>query len=151
MAAPLRLAPKFIDIDRDAFRLTVWRMKRGHYGRERRYEIATGRVGRQTPPGAYFIEGRARKPDWLIPDRPEYTELREKWQPQEHIVPFEHSDNPFTGGFLSLSGGQGLGIHGTKADPQVGTQASAGCIRMDTAPLLDLWRRVADHTPVFIH
>lgn len=150
MTAPLRLVPKLIKIDRAAFRLTLWRMKGSHYTVERRYPIAVGKVGSATPADAYFVDDKTPVPDWFIPDDPDYAAFREDWKDRGYVVPFDDPLNPFAGAFISLSGGGGYGIHGTRFDPQLGTRASHGCIRVTTVAARDLYRLVGKGTPVLI-
>jgi hypothetical protein len=45
------------------------------------------------------------------------------------VLPFDDERNPFAGGFIDLGGTDGVGIHGTKFDPALGTKASHGCVR----------------------
>lgn len=91
--------------------------------------------------------GRSRTPDWKAPD----------WSNEAgKIFRFADSKNPFAGGFISLGGhpstnGDGVGIHGTKFDPALGTRASHGCIRMAVPDLLDLWDRVPDGAGVTVY
>ena len=141
----LRLAPKLITIDRSRFRLTLWKMKGNNYVRARRYLIAVGAVGNTTPTGMYFAVAKSREPDWDNPATDEYDP-----------IPFEDPRNPFFGGFISLGGNpkeaaSGVGIHGVKFDPKLGTRASHGCIRMANEDILDIYDRVDLGTPVFIH
>jgi lipoprotein-anchoring transpeptidase ErfK/SrfK len=145
----LRLTPKIITIDRSRFILVLWRMKGNHYIRAHRYSIAVGAIGHTTPTGMYFVSARSRTPDWRAPD----------WAPEEiagTVLPYEDPRNPFYGGFIALGGNhkeaaEGVGIHGVKFDPQLGSRASHGCIRMDDAGILDLYDRADIGTPTFIH
>jgi lipoprotein-anchoring transpeptidase ErfK/SrfK len=94
----------------------------------------------------YFIDVKNRTPDWLAPDA--------DWVPAEmrgKIIPFEDPINPFAGGFISFDKPRGLGFHGTKFEPQVGTMASHGCIRMVTEDLVNFYYKVAIGTPVFVY
>lgn len=142
---PLRLAPTIVTVDRDRFRATLWKMKGNEYRKVKRYPIAVGAKGHTTPPGMYFINNKSRTPDWLAPNA--------DWVAPEDrgkILDFKNPKNPFAGGFISF-GGEGVGFHGTKFDPKLGTRASHGCIRMTTPDLLDLYGRVGKGTPVFVH
>jgi len=133
-------------IDREKFSLSLFRLdSKGVYRREK-YGIAIGKIGDATPSGVYYIDAKTRKPAWLIPEHPDYPE--EIWHT---IVPFDSDNNPFAGGFLSLSGGEGVGIHGTKFDPKLGTRASHGCIRVATETIEKIYSRVPLGTPVVIY
>jgi lipoprotein-anchoring transpeptidase ErfK/SrfK len=146
MASPLRIAPIIVTIDRERFRLTLWKMKRNRFVRKHRWEIAVGAVGHDTPAGMYFVSGKSRTPDWLAPDS--------DWVPVEmrgKVFPIDNPHNPFEGGFISLGGSDGVGIHGVKFDPQLGTRASHGCIRMATDSFLRIYDALPMGTPVFIY
>jgi L,D-transpeptidase ErfK/SrfK len=132
-------------VERDRFRLERWEQQGSHYERTGRWPIALGRAGTATPRGVYLVDGRSRTPDWKAPNS--------EWVPFEDrgvIFEFENPRNPFEGGFISLSGGEGIGIHGTKFDPEVGTRASHGCIRMRTPDLLKIYEDCEVGTVVVI-
>ena len=132
-------------IDREGFTLYLFRLDRlGIYRREK-FPIAVGKVGSATPSGAYFIDAKTRTPDWLVPKDEDYDPAL--WHT---VIPFESPENPFKGGFLSISGGEGVGIHGTKFDPRLGTRASHGCIRMAVGDFERIYYRVPLGTPVII-
>jgi lipoprotein-anchoring transpeptidase ErfK/SrfK len=141
---------RIVVVDRDAFRLRVyaWSERRNRFRREATYRIAVGAVGYATPEGPYVVTGRSREPDWLAPS----------WADPDvagKVIPFQDPRNPFAGGFVSLGGhpstdGDGVGFHGTRFDPQLGTRASHGCVRMDVDDLLDLWDRVPVGTNVYV-
>lgn len=138
-----------VEIDRDRFRLRIYRWHPGkkRYVRDATYKVAIGAVGYETPTGPYKVMGRSRTPDWRAPDWSEYG---------GQIFKFTDARNPFDGGFIALGGhpstkGDGVGLHGTKFDPQLGTRASHGCIRMAVPDLLDLWDRVPDGADVTVY
>src|SRR4051812_18477282 len=142
---PLRLVPTLITVDRTLFRAVLWKMKGNEYRRAKRYLIAVGAEGHTTPAGMYFVNNKSRTPDWRAPDA-EWVAPEDRGK----IFHFEDSKNPFAGGFISI-GGDGVGFHGTKFDPKLGTRASHGCMRMDTQDFLGLYGRVSQGTPVFIY
>lgn len=120
-------------------------MKGNAYVRERNYDVAIGSIGHATPAGVYLVNSKSRTPSWKAPDA--------DWVPVEMrgvVYPFEDPHNPFEGGFISI-GGEGVGIHGTKFDPLLGTRASHGCIRMAVPDFLNVYDRIAVGTPVFIY
>lgn len=144
--APLRLTPVIIAVNRDKFSTKVYKMKANQYVLAKNYLIALGQEGHTTPAGMYFVNGKNTKPDWLAPDA--------EWVPFEmrgQIYPIESEHNPFAGGFISIANTEGVGFHGTKFDPQLGTRASHGCIRMSVDDLLDLYKRAPIGAPVFIY
>jgi lipoprotein-anchoring transpeptidase ErfK/SrfK len=146
VAAPVRKVPKIITIDKDKFELRLWRIVGPRYQTELKRMVALGQIGNETPPGMYFIDVKNRKPDWRAPNSDWVApEMRGK------IVPFASEKNPFAGGFISFDSQRGLGIHGTKFDPQLGTLASHGCVRMAVDDLVDLYNKVSVGTPVFVY
>lgn len=142
------IAPKVLTVDREKFELTLWRRGwRNQYYPELRRRVALGQIGHETPTGMYWVQSKTHTPDWLAPDA--------DWVPEDlrgKIIPFEDPHNPFDGGFIALAGPEtGIGIHGTKFDPAIGTAASHGCIRMIVPDLLNLYSKVAVGTPVFLY
>jgi lipoprotein-anchoring transpeptidase ErfK/SrfK len=137
----------FVLIDRENFKLRLYRRSVKRPGRyiTIAYRIAVGRVGDATPAGLYYVDAMNREPAWKIPEHEDY--YPGSWG---MIIPFESPENPFAGGFISLSGGEGIGIHGTKFDPKLGSRASHGCIRMATDELDQIWSRVEIGTPVLV-
>jgi lipoprotein-anchoring transpeptidase ErfK/SrfK len=138
-----------VEVDRDRFRLRVyrWDSEKRRYVRTASYKVAVGAVGYATPPGPYRIMARSRTPDWKAPDWSEHA---------GEIFKFDDARNPFDGGFIALGGhpstrGDGVGLHGTKFDPALGTRASHGCIRMSVPDFLDLWDRVPNGADVTVY
>jgi predicted RNA-binding Zn-ribbon protein involved in translation (DUF1610 family) len=170
-----------IEVDRPRFsmRVYVWSYRKRRYVRRQTFKITLGALNFSTPPGPYKIMGKTRTPDWAPPDWAEIEEevipfVCPRCSGKKIVVDFEaqHLDatvecpecggtgenpkNPFEGGFVSLGGhpstrGDGIGIHGTKFDPQTGTRASHGCIRMATADLLSFWKYASLGTPVTVY
>ena len=133
-----------ITIDRDRFRLETWREGNSGYTRTGKFRIAVGRKGTATPRGVYSVNGKSRTPDWKAPDS--------EWVAEEmrgRVYEFRDPRNPFAGGFISF-GDEGVGIHGTKFDPEVGTRASHGCIRMVTSDFKKIYDSVEKGTVVVI-
>jgi lipoprotein-anchoring transpeptidase ErfK/SrfK len=119
-----------IKVDRSARRLTLRRGDRVL----RRFPIAVGRPGNETPLGRYAVTDRLRT---------------------------GRLDSPYGCCALALSGhqtklvpgwpgGNRLAIHGTPNPETVGTQASLGCMRAYTKDIKALMRRVPLGVPVFI-
>lgn len=143
--AALRAPKTIIVILRERFELHLHRKKDGRYVKTK-YPIAVGKIGDRTKPGVYFVDAKTRRPAWTVPDHEDYRDRGTIGT----TIPFEHPDNPFLGGFISISGGEGVGIHGTRFDPQLGTRASHGCIRMAEKDFLTLYRHTPLGTPVNI-
>jgi lipoprotein-anchoring transpeptidase ErfK/SrfK len=129
-AARLGATDISITVDRSARRLTL---RRGDKVL-RRFPIAVGRPGNETPLGRFAVT------DLLRTDR---------------------SDSPYGCCALALSGhqtrlvpgwpgGDRLAIHGTPNPETVGTPASLGCMRAYTKDIKALMRRAPLGTPVFI-
>jgi lipoprotein-anchoring transpeptidase ErfK/SrfK len=140
-------APKVqIYIDRDNYWLYHYQ-RRGNNPRFKvtRFPIAVGAIGDATPAGAYYIDAKTRTPDWLIPKHEDYDPTL--WGT---IVPFSDPKNPFFGGFLSLSDEGGVGIHGTRFNPMVGTRASHGCIRVRSEDIEFIYKHSPLGSPVII-
>lgn len=141
-----------IEVDRPRFSVRVyeWNQEAGRYRRVKTYPCALGAVGYSTPPGPYKVIGKSRTPDWMPPSWSAlYTEGMDP-------IPFENEHNPFAGGFIALGGhpstkGDGVGFHGTKFDPAIGTRASHGCVRMRVPNLLELWKFAETGTSVTIY
>ena len=142
----LRLSPTIVTVDRGRFLLTLWKMKGGRDVRAHRFEVGIGSVGHATPAGMYFIQSKSRNPAWRAPDSDWVDQsLRGK------TFLYDDPRNPFAGGFVSLGGTDGIGIHGTKFDPKVGARVSHGCIRMRTDEFLKLYDKFLIGSPVFIY
>jgi lipoprotein-anchoring transpeptidase ErfK/SrfK len=100
----------------------------------RRFRLAVGRPGNETPLGRFAVTDRLRT---------------------------NRADSPYGCCALALSGhqtklvpgwpgGDRLAIHGTPNEETVGTEASLGCMRAYRADIKALTRRVPLGTPVFI-
>ena len=129
-AARLGATDISIKVDRSARRLMLRR------GDEvlRRFPIAVGRPGNETPLGRFAVTDRLRT---------------------------QTADSPYGCCALALSGhqtklvpgwpgGDRLAIHGTPNEETVGTEASLGCIRAYTNDIRALVRRVPLGAPVFV-
>lgn len=134
-----------ITVDKRTFRLTLWGHRNNHYVAEHRYPVAIGRPAYPTPSGIFVMTAKVKDPSWAAPNRP--------WVPKDQrgkTLPDNDPRNPLKGAFLLLGDSGGVGIHGTKFNPQVGTRASHGCIRMNVPDVIDLFGRVSLGTPVLI-
>lgn len=165
---------KFIDVDRTNFKITVHRLVRppvlspqelqmqeeggaperdwedewGFIRTEKTYKCAIGSKGYATPAGLHYVRGKARNPSWKMPDS--------EWVAPEdrgRVIPGDDPRNPLKEVFISLGGRpeDGIGFHGTDALDSIGTAASHGCLRMRPGDALDLYRRIAPGTLVFIY
>jgi hypothetical protein len=117
-------------VDRSARRITVWRM--GEV--VRRFRVAVGRPGTETPTGRFAVTDKLRT---------------------------KRSDSPYGCCALALSGhqpkllpgwpgGDRLAIHATPNPETIGTAASLGCLRAATRDLQALLQIVPQGAPVFV-
>lgn len=130
--------PAFIEISREHFELVLWKPRLGEFVEKARYPIAIGQLGHETPAGVFRVHHKSRTPDWEAPNS--------EWVPLDmrgKTFHFDDPRNPFAGGFIAFNkAAKGVGIHGTKFDPKLGTMASHGCIRMGAEGIKDLYHRV---------
>jgi lipoprotein-anchoring transpeptidase ErfK/SrfK len=122
-------------IERDRFRLTVWRAGHTHS-----YPIAVGQPAYPTPSGLYRIVTKQTNPTWFPPDSP--------WAAGLGPVP-PGVDNPLGTRWMGTSA-PGIGIHGTPISGSIGTRASHGCIRMYIGDAERVYDQVEIGTPVLI-
>ncbi|MDQ6419559.1 LysM peptidoglycan-binding domain-containing protein [Paenibacillus sp. LHD-117] len=105
---------------------------------EKSFDIASGKQKGQTPTGTFEI----------------MTKLNNPWYSSKGI-PGGDPKNPLGSRWLGLSvantQGTKYGIHGTNAPESIGTNASAGCIRMLNADVEWLFSKIPTGTKVVIH
>jgi lipoprotein-anchoring transpeptidase ErfK/SrfK len=131
--------PVVLTVDRDGFRLRLFKRLRI----SKRYGIAVGMAGLDTPAGRYRIQNKAVDPAWTKP--------HSDWVPPDErgdVVPGGDPSNPLKARWLGIY--NGVGIHGTSEDWSIGSRASHGCIRMHVSDVIDLYDRVPVGTPVLI-
>jgi hypothetical protein len=133
-----RRYPRVITIDRDSFTLRLFRALRPW----KRYGIAVGMAGLETPAGTYHIQDKQVDPAWHVPNSAWAGSLA------GHVIPGGAPDNPLKARWLGIA--NGVGIHGTAEDWSIGTRASHGCIRMHVSDVIDLYPRVPVGTTVLI-
>jgi lipoprotein-anchoring transpeptidase ErfK/SrfK len=133
-----RAYPTVITVDREHFRLRLFKRLRI----AKRYGIAVGMAGLETPRGRYRIQSKQVNPTWYVPDRDWAGSMRGQ------TVPGGAPNNPLKARWLGIA--NGVGIHGTSEDWSIGSRASHGCIRMHVADVIDLYDRVPVGTPVLI-
>jgi lipoprotein-anchoring transpeptidase ErfK/SrfK len=133
-----RRYPRVITIDRDSFTLRLFRALRPW----KRYSIAVGMAGLETPAGTYHIQDKQVDPAWHVPNSAWAGSLAGQ------VIPGGASDNPLKARWLGIA--NGVGIHGTAEDWSIGTRASHGCIRMHVSDVIDLYPRVPVGTTVLI-
>lgn len=107
----------------------------------KRYSVGTGEYGR-TPEGSFVVVNRLKEPPW--------------WPAGGVELPFGHPDNILGTRWLGIEATgdtprvRGYGIHGTWDDSTIGTQSSAGCVRMRNSEVEELFALVQTGVPVTI-
>jgi lipoprotein-anchoring transpeptidase ErfK/SrfK len=102
--------------------------------RQATYPVGVGTSVTPTPGGTYFITELLRPPD---PDGP--------------YGPYAFGLSAFSDTLTSFAGGPGqLGLHGTDAPQDVGSDVSHGCLRVTNAVITALARALPLGTPVDI-
>jgi lipoprotein-anchoring transpeptidase ErfK/SrfK len=127
-----------ITIDRAHFTLRLFK----HLKISKRYGIAVGMAGLETPPGQYAVHDKQINPAWHVPNAAWAGSLAGQ------VIPGGAPNNPLKARWLGIA--NGVGIHGTAEDWSIGSRASHGCIRMHVSDVVDLFRRVPVGTPVLI-
>ena len=127
-----------LTVDRSTFTLRLFK----NLKLRKRYRIAVGRDGLDTPSGSYRIENRQVDPAWHVP--------RSAWAGslQGQVIRGGAPNNPLKARWLGIA--NGVGIHGTAEEWSIGSRASHGCIRMRVADVIDLYPRVPGGTQVLI-
>ena len=133
-----RVYGTIITIDRASFTLRLFK----HLRVVRRYPIAVGMAGLDTPAGRYSVHDKQVNPAWHVPNSPWAGSLAGQ------TIPGGAPNNPLKARWLGVA--NGVGIHGTAEDWSIGSRASHGCIRMHVSDVIDLFRRVPIGTPVLI-
>jgi lipoprotein-anchoring transpeptidase ErfK/SrfK len=139
VGALARIYSTIITVDRAHFTLRLFK----HLRVVKRYGIAVGQAGLETPPGRYRIRDKQVNPAWHVPHSAWAGSLA------GHVIPGGAPGNPLKARWLGIA--NGVGIHGTAEDWSIGTAASHGCIRMHVSDVIALYPRVPVGTPVLIH
>jgi hypothetical protein len=99
------------------------------------YRVATGKTKELTPEGTFPLVVKINGPSWKdVPPGPN-NPLGPRWNG------------------ISVNGdnGRSYGIHGTNQPNSIGTNASAGCIRMLNNQVIELYNLIYEGVPVWIH
>jgi hypothetical protein len=107
----------------------------------KRYGIAVGQAGLETPAGFYRINDKQVNPSWHVPLSAWAGDLAGR------IIP-PGGSNPIKARWMGFY--NGAGIHGTDATWSIGTAASHGCVRMAIPDVEDLYDRVPLNTPIYV-
>lgn len=100
----------------------------------KRYLVGTG-TDSSTPTGEYVITLRIRHPIWYRPDG--------------QTIPFGDPENLLGTHYLKLDV-PGIGLHGTWEPASVGSQSSAGCVRLVNDDIQELYHLLPEGTNVVI-
>ncbi|AKJ64286.1 L,D-transpeptidase family protein [Kiritimatiella glycovorans] len=125
-----------VDVDKSRFILDLYLNERFF----KRYRVAIGKHDR-TPEGTFKVGDPVVHPDWYSPDG---------------LIPYGHPDNILGTHWLPLISKdrpelKGYGIHGTRDPASIGSEASAGCVRMMNKDIREVYMLVTRGTPVVIH
>jgi lipoprotein-anchoring transpeptidase ErfK/SrfK len=127
-----------ITVDRSTFTLRLFKRLK----LRKRYGIAVGMAGLDTPAGTYRIQSRQVDPAWHVPHSAWAGSL------QGQVIPGGAANNPLKARWLGIA--NGVGIHGTSEEWSIGSRASHGCILIRVADVIDLYPRVPIGTTVLI-
>lgn len=100
------------------------------------YRVATGRTSKLTPTGTFIIGVKIVQPGWKnIPGGSPKNPLGPRWN----------------GLVVNNDRARTYGIHGTNDPKSIGKNASSGCVRMHNQDVIDLFNRIYEGVPVWIH
>ena len=131
--------PSYIVVDRKDHVLRLFRNLKPY----RSWPIAVGREGLETPTGLYDIQWKETNPKWRVPNSEWAGDLAGKTIPPGPT-------NPIKARWMAFNGS--AGIHGIdpSAYSTIGTDASAGCVRMRIPDVISLYARAPVGTPVYV-
>jgi L,D-transpeptidase catalytic domain/Putative peptidoglycan binding domain len=132
-----RRYPSYLLIDRETFTLRLYR----HLKLAKRYSIAVGQAGLETPAGLYRINDKQINPSWHVPNSAWAGGLAGR------IIPPGPSD-PIKARWMGFW--NGAGIHGTDEDWSIGHAVSHGCVRMHIPDVEQLYPLVPLGTPIYV-
>ncbi len=133
-----RIYPTYVSVSRPGRAVRLFKRLR----LVRRYTVAVGAAGYDTPAGLHRVQSKQVNPTWYVPNRPWAGALAGQ------TIPAGDSRNPLKARFIALGGG--VGFHGTADLASIGQAASHGCIRMRIPDVISLYNRVSVGTPVLI-
>ena len=143
---------KFITVERDKFRLTLFERESTdtEFKSVKVYKVAIGDKdidgeSYRTPKGLFIISEKVKNPDWQMPNSP--------WVPEDQrgvIIPGGDPANPLKSRWMTVVEDEGIGIHGTSDEASIGAELSHGCIRMKVPEIEELYDLVKVGTGVYI-
>jgi lipoprotein-anchoring transpeptidase ErfK/SrfK len=132
-----RRYPTMILVSRETFTLRLYK----NLKLVKKYGIAVGQAGLETPAGFYRINDKQVNPSWHVPNSAWAGDLAGR------IIPPGPAD-PIKSRWMGFY--NGAGIHGTDATWSIGTAASHGCIRMMIPDVEELYDKVPLNTPIYV-
>ncbi|HIK26045.1 MAG TPA: L,D-transpeptidase [Thermosynechococcus sp. M46_R2017_013] len=130
-----RVAPLHLEINLSRRQLTLYRGQTPL----RRYPVAVGRPGWETPVGIFQVREMIRNPAWKNP----FTGA---------VIAGGHPRNPLGRRWIGFwsDGKNWVGLHGTPNPESVGHAVSHGCVRMYNADIEELFEKVQPGVPVIV-
>ncbi|MBO9534208.1 MAG: L,D-transpeptidase [Solirubrobacteraceae bacterium] len=107
----------------------------------KKYGVAVGMQGLDTPAGTYTINDKQVNPSWHVPMSAWAGDLAGT------VVP-PGPTNPIKARWMGFF--DGAGIHGTSDRGSIGSNASHGCVRMLEEDVIDLYDRVPVGTTIHV-
>jgi hypothetical protein len=129
--------PSYLTLDRATFTLRLWR----HLKPAKKYTVAVGMEGLETPEGLYEIQEKEENPVWHVPLSDWAGSLAGQTIPPG-------PSNPIKARWMGIF--EGAGIHGTEEIYSLGHAASHGCVRMAIPDVEELYDLVEVGTPIYI-
>ena len=129
--------PHYILIDRANYTLRYYK----HLKLAKKYSIAVGQQGLETPAGLYHIQDKQVNPTWHVPDSAWAGDLAGQ------DIPPGPAD-PLKARWMGIF--DGAGIHGTDDIGSLGSAASHGCVRMSIPDVIELYDKVDVGDPVYV-
>lgn len=131
--------PAYIVVDRKSHVLRFYKNLKPF----KSWPIAVGREGLETPTGLYDVQWKETNPKWRVPNSEWAGDLAGKTIPPGPT-------NPIKARWMAFNGS--AGIHGIdpSAYSTIGTDASAGCVRMRIPDVISLYARAPVGTPVYV-
>ena len=139
---PLLNPPPPVDPDRTRLEVHLRQRQvvllRGHT-EVRRYPIAVGQSGWETPTGHFQVLQMREKPIWIHPLT-------------NQVIPNDDLKNPLGRYWIGFwtDGLNWIGFHGTSHPNSVGQALSHGCLRMHDADIDELYYQISTGTPVSV-
>jgi lipoprotein-anchoring transpeptidase ErfK/SrfK len=128
---------RYIVINRESFTLSFFH----HLKLERRYTVAVGQQGLETPAGLYHAQDKQVDPSWQVPNSAWAGSLAGQTIPPG-------PEDPLKARWIGIF--NGAGIHGTDEVSSLGHAFSHGCVRMSIPDVIDLYDRVQVGDPIYI-